>query len=390
MRFLLLCLIIIGLWGCKKEIVNNPPVAVFTVEPGIGNTQTKFLFNASQSTDPDQEDSLLWVRWDWEADGYYDCFFVKTKQRFYQFEEAGIYLIRLQIKDLLGETSTTEQTIEVLRGSAAPLEPFAPNPSDSSNHIFFNGRLSWVAVDPDDDPMVYDVYLGTKMDPPLVATDLNYDEYYPEDIVPGNKYFWRVVARDEMDQETSGPIWQFSSHSGQYLLDSLIDPRDGQVYSTVFLNGLWWMTENLNYDIEGSSYCVDDLPENCDKYGRYYYLWLPDTTVCPKGWYYPTRYQWGDLESYLGMTNDDLWRYGIWRGSDQADQILEGGTSGLNYQLTGYRDEDGGWHFVEERLYFGKSNKIAPTRMAIKGYGGILRSSFPDAQYIPVRCIKYD
>lgn len=390
MRFLILGLIIIGLWGCKKEIPNNPPEAAFIVEPLVGNTETRFLFNASTSTDSDQEDSLLWVRWDWQADGYYDCFFVKTKQRFYQFEEAGTYVIRLQIKDLQGETSTTEHTIEVLRGSAPPLEPFSPNPRDSSNHIIFQGRLSWVAVDPDDDPMVFDVYLGTISNPPLVATGIVIDEYYPENIIPGKEYYWRVVARDELNEETSGPIWRFSSHSGQYELDSLVDPRDGQVYSTVLLNGMWWMTENLKYNLEGNSYCVENLPENCDKYGRYYNTWLPDTTVCPKGWFYPSQGQWGNLESYLGMTHDDIRKYGVWRGSDQAYQILENGTSGLNFMLTGYRDREAEWHFVDECLYFGNSSRYGTTRMAIKGYGGILRSSFYEAGYVPVRCVKSD
>ena len=389
MKYLTVCFLIIICLGCKREIPNQAPVAKFSVEPAFGDTETQFLFDAGLSSDVDQEDSLLWVHWDWEADGYFDGFYLQTKKQLHQFKQAGNYTIRLEVRDKEGLASSAEQSIEVFRGSAAPLEPFAPNPPDSANNIFFNSRLSWVAVDPDDDPMVYDVYLGKDENPPLVASELRYDEFYPEGIEPGEKYYWRVVIRDELMIETTGPVWQFSTHSGEYLRDSVVDSRDGQVYQTLFINKRWWMTENLRFDYPNESYCVDDDNENCEEYGKYYNIWLTDTLVCPKGWTYPTEGDWQNLESHLGMTNDEIRRYGVWRGSDQANQVLVGGTSGLDFKLSGFRDWDGNWHYVGERLYFGNSmNYRRATRMAIEGYGGILRSGFVDAQYTPVRCIK--
>lgn len=65
------------------------------------------------------------------------------------------------------------------------------------------------------------------------------------------------------------------------------DPRDGQTYKTVELNGLTWIAENFNYDIgEGSSYINND-PMTSRKYGRLY-SWEAAKKACPKGWRLPT------------------------------------------------------------------------------------------------------
>ncbi|MEQ9297436.1 MAG: FISUMP domain-containing protein [Cyclobacteriaceae bacterium] len=66
---------------------------------------------------------------------------------------------------------------------------------------------------------------------------------------------------------------------------TLVDVRDGTTYQITQLGDLYWMTENLRYDVTGSL-CVDD----CD-YIRFYDFQHLDAS-CPDGWRLPTMSDW--------------------------------------------------------------------------------------------------
>lgn len=70
------------------------------------------------------------------------------------------------------------------------------------------------------------------------------------------------------------------------------DSRDGKSYQIVNFNGLNWMTENLNYAIDGSA-CYENNPDNCEKYGRLY-TWNQAKKACPKGWRLPSKNEWNN------------------------------------------------------------------------------------------------
>ena len=118
----------------------------------------------------------------------------------------------------------------------------------------------------------------------------------------------------------------------------LVDERDGQTYKTVKIGGQVWMAANLNYAYTGvpynyaggntsdsTSWCYDNDPVNCSKYGRLY-TWAaamdsvgtwsanskgcgqekncspiyPVRGVCPEGWHLPDTTEWKTLIFSVG------------------------------------------------------------------------------------------
>ena len=68
------------------------------------------------------------------------------------------------------------------------------------------------------------------------------------------------------------------------------DRRDKKVYEVIELNKLYWMTENLGYNADGSV-VYDNNPSNEKIYGRLY-EWETAQDVCPDGWRLPTIEEW--------------------------------------------------------------------------------------------------
>jgi len=148
-----------------------------------------------------------------------------------------------------------------------------------------------------------------------------------------------------------------AQNSGWNCGDLLSDIRDGKSYQTLLIGNQCWMAENLNYGTMINStaagfqmtensvfekYCWNNEEDYCNgtngktKQGGFY-EWmeavqnyngqptLPVQGVCPSGWHIPTLAEFETLITELG-------------GSAVAGgKMKEGGASGFNGKLTGYR-----------------------------------------------------
>ena len=72
-------------------------------------------------------------------------------------------------------------------------------------------------------------------------------------------------------------------------------------YKAVDIGGVIWMAENLNIETNGS-YCYNDVPENCSKYGRLY-TYEAAQTACPDGWHLATASEWDYLNLTVGTNS---------------------------------------------------------------------------------------
>ncbi len=102
---------------------QSPPVAAFRVNPAGGYVTTTFRMDAALSSDYEDPVMALQVRWDFENDGIFDTGWGITKEitHNYTYSGAGIYNVRLEVRDTQGLTDAVVQPVTVTT-------PYRPTP----------------------------------------------------------------------------------------------------------------------------------------------------------------------------------------------------------------------------------------------------------------------
>jgi hypothetical protein len=125
---------------------------------------------------------------------------------------------------------------------------------------------------------------------------------------------------------------------------SMTDPRDGQKYETVYLEGNWWMAESLRYGTVipsdslqkdngiAETYAYRDDLKNLDEFGGLY-SWFEAMQyvdgekgqgICPPGWHVPSFEEWSMIAPFSLPYLFLYYYYG------------PGGPGGLNLKYGGY------------------------------------------------------
>ncbi len=200
--------------GCSEDV--TPPVAAFTFSPQSATTADPVTFDASES-EPGSCDGCYIVeyKWDFENDGVWDQISDNSTIS-YQFQTSNIYEVVLQVRNNQGYTSVDNatQTVEVVTSSSngAPSTPSVSYPSNGSVEIEVVPTLTWSSVDPEGDNLIYDIYLGTSESPQLIKSSHETNTYTPDaPLDESTTYFWKIVAKDTDGNQTTGPVWQFTT-----------------------------------------------------------------------------------------------------------------------------------------------------------------------------------
>ncbi len=123
-------------------------------------------------------------------------------------------------------------TLHVSSGNNPPNTPSNPSPADDATGVSINADLSWTGGDPDSgDTVTYDVHFGTSVSPPLVSDNQAAITYDPGILSYNTKYYWKIVATDNHEASTSGPLWDFTTaaeagRKGDFTGDGDIDLVD--------------------------------------------------------------------------------------------------------------------------------------------------------------------
>ena len=173
---------------------------------------------------------------------------------------------------------------------------------------------------------------------------------------------------------------------------TLSDSRDGKSYKTVVIGGKTWMAENLNF-VTDSSFCYDDVPANCEKYGRLYQEFDAEE-ACPEGWALPTERDWSDLtdaaKNDFGDKNGSLRAVGQWEDTIFGDNVVATNASGFSAVPGGYRASTGQCDGEGKKAYFwGVSGNTLTYPWILSNQYDLDRDSGRKGYYAySVRCIK--
>ena len=221
--------------------------------------------------------------------------------------------------------------------------------------------------------------------------------------------------------QTKKLVWNLMNPDIEYGV--FVDDRDDQVYRSVKIGEQTWMAENLNYaynqetsSLDSSSFCYNNEPGSCAKYGRLY-LWsaamdsvakfseagkgcgnektcISAATirgVCPRGWHLPSNAEFEALIKAVGgksvagkaLSSISGWEEDYGNGTDSF---------GFSALPTGFRNFDGNFCNVGYQTFLRTSSEYNSS----SDYNLHLRYRL-EAAYLPnrnknsgisVRCVR--
>ena len=181
---------------------NHPPViqCIYAESDTVGRGQSCDI--ECVATDADG-DSLIYS-W-WAASG---TFYGSGRDVGWNAPNLdGQYWIKVIVNDGRAVDSDSVQ-LTVVPVNLPPAAPYDPQPPHGSYNNLTSLTLSWSCFDPDGDPIKYDFYFGGGS-VSLMQSDLTDAQFTLDGLNSFSEYLWRIVAKDDHGNSTSGPLWYF-------------------------------------------------------------------------------------------------------------------------------------------------------------------------------------
>jgi len=188
---------------------------------------------------------------------------------------------------------------------------------------------------------------------------------------------------------------------------------DGNVYGSVQIGSQCWADRNLNVGVKLASgstepntgdttiqkWCYDNSDANCGTDGGLYnwteatkdgYAGTNGTDICPTGWHMPTDAEYYTLENYLATGTCSATRT-VWECDPAGTALKDGGASGYDGLLTGFRKTDGSFYFRGSREYMWSSTESGTSawrRFLYSGRTTVDRGAIVKGYGSSIRCLK--
>jgi hypothetical protein len=220
-----------------EPIENTPPYVPSDPDPADGSTDVPILAKLSWvGGDPDEEDTVVYDVYfgttsppDLIAENHNDTTYDPGLMNY-----STLYYWKIIAWD--DHNASTEGpewgfTTEA-QPNSPPYVPSNESPKNGSTGVALDVTLSWEGGDPDEeDTVVYDVYFGNSSDPVLVSNNQSETNYtHPELLENDTDYYWRVVAWDNHNESTAGPLWMFSTRKDMMFTVNITKPLENRFY----------------------------------------------------------------------------------------------------------------------------------------------------------------
>ncbi|WP_028579028.1 fibronectin type III domain-containing protein [Desulfogranum japonicum] len=151
-----------------------------------------------------------------------------------------------------------------------PVTPHTPIPVNAATNVPTTTLISWQpeTADPSQH-LTYILFIGTSETPELYTSGIPSSSFQLPDLNPLTTYYWKVVAKDNFNQETESPTWSFTTGNETPEASAPIFPalESTVVYSNAYLQ---WQeaidpnsVDTVTYDVYfGKSGSVALVSEN--------------------------------------------------------------------------------------------------------------------------------
>lgn len=235
---------------------------------------------------------------------------------FWTSEQEKAFSIGFSTTAFATTTPSVAISVRCIKKNTPPLINLITN--DLIDNFPTNGKIEWNAVDENNNQVYCNLYLkiGNNDFIAPVLENTTQGIFVPDELLSGAKYYWRVMATDNIDT-TWSEVRMFRTVSPPCPGISQVYWQ-GKSYPTVQAGNQCWLRENLNVgemvlvgqEISNNGiiekHCYENDPRNCEIYGGMY-TWYElmqysmdegAQGICPPGWHIPTKAEWKTLISY--------------------------------------------------------------------------------------------
>lgn len=238
-----------------------------------------------------------------------------------ELKTSSTYYWRVVVRDKMGGVNESQIWSFNIMENKPPNNPSNFSPINDATNESVSCLFSWNCSDPDGDSLFYDLYFGTSIQSlKLVSENQRTTTFKIIGLLNVKKYYWKVVAKDDIGFETVSTINSFTTKD-EILYGTL--EYNNITYKTVFVMNQEWTidnlrtttyndgspiphaTEKLQWQSMSSAYCAynNDL-NNVSTYGYLYNSYAVSSgKLSPAGWRVPTRFEWANLASLLTGTD---------------------------------------------------------------------------------------